>query len=304
MKLHRLAALAAVAMFAAACAGGGGATSAPSSAATSAPGTAGATSAPEVTPVTIPAPTGLITAGKLTDCVDIEYSPMEYFPSVDVTDPNLAIGFDVDAARAVADAFGLDLEVYSSKFDTLIPDLQAGRCDIVWSALYLSDKRLEVADGVGYMKTGHVLMVPAGNPKGIDSPESLCGLTISIQSGGLVEERSAAASKACTDAGKPAITIQPYKLVPDELQQIVLGRVDAVWETDSAVADFMLKNPDKFEVAYSFPRDDTYAVYYTKGNTSLGDALTAALKALKASGKLAEIAGDYQLDAGTLEAIE
>lgn len=299
MRLHRLAALGAVAILAAGCAGGG-ATTAPSSAATGAP----ATTAPEITPVSIPAPTGLITAGKLTDCVDIEYSPMEFFSSVDVTDPNLAVGFDVDAARAVADAFGLDLEVYSSKFDTLIPDLQAGRCDIVWSALYLSDKRLEVADGVGYMKTGHVLMVPAGNPKGVTSPDSLCGLTISIQGAGLVEERSAAASKACTDAGKPAITIQPYKLVPDELQQIVLGRVDAVWETDSAVADFMLKNPDKYEVAYSFPRDDTYAIYYTKGNTSLGDALTAALKALKADGTLGSIADTYQLDQGTLEAIQ
>lgn len=302
MKLHRLAALAAVASIAVGCTGGG-ATTAPSGASTAAPTTA-ATEAPEVTPLSIPAPTGLITAGKLTDCVDIEYSPMEFFPSADVTDPNLAIGFDVDAARAVADAFGLDLEVYSSKFDTLVPDLQAGRCDIMWSALYLSPDRLKVVDGVGYMKTGHVLMVPAGNPKGIDSPDSLCGLTIAIQSGGLVEKRSADASKSCTDAGKTAITIQGYAKVSDELQQIVVGRVDAVWETDSAVADFMLKNPDKYEVAYSFPRDDTYGVFYTKGNTSLGDALTAALKALKANGTLAQIASTYQLDAGTLEAIQ
>jgi polar amino acid transport system substrate-binding protein len=174
----------------------------------------------------------------------------------------------------------------------------------VWSGLYLSDKRLEVADGIGYMKTGHVLMVPAGNAKNVSGPDSLCGLTISIQSGGLVETRSADASKKCTDAGKPAITVQKYAKVSDELQQIVLGRVDAVWETDSAVADFMLKNPDTYEVAYSFPRDDTYAVYYTKGNKSLGDALSAALKALKDYGTLGDIAGTYQLDEGTLEAIQ
>jgi polar amino acid transport system substrate-binding protein len=302
MKLHRLAALAAVTTLAAGCVGGGTVTNAPSVGFT-APASAPASAEPETTPVTVPAPTGLIADGKLTDCVDIEYSPMEYFPSADQTDPNQAVGFDVDAARAVADAFGLDLAVYSSKFDTLIPDLQAGRCDIVWSALYLSDKRLEVADGVGYMKTGHVLMVASGNPKGVTGPDTLCGLTISIQSGGLVETRSADASKKCTDAGKPAITIQKYAKVSDELQQIVLGRVDAVWETDSAVADFLLKNTDGYEVAYSFPRDDTYAVYYTKGNTSLGAALTSALKALKDYGKLGDIATTYQLDEGTLEAI-
>src|SRR5262245_15513080 len=109
MKLHRLAALGAVAIFAAGCAGGGGATTAPTTAATAAPATQAASAAPEVTAVTVAPPTGLITAGKLTDCVDIEYSPMEFFPSADVTDPNQAVGFDVDAARAVADAFGMDL---------------------------------------------------------------------------------------------------------------------------------------------------------------------------------------------------
>src|SRR5215218_10231371 len=109
MKLHRLAALGAVAIFAAGCAGGGSATGGPPTGAASAAASSGASAAPDVTPVTVAAPSGLITAGKRTDCVDIEYSPMEYFPSADITDPNQAIGFDVDAARAVADAFGLDL---------------------------------------------------------------------------------------------------------------------------------------------------------------------------------------------------
>ena len=64
----------------------------------------------------------------------------------------------------------------------------------------------------------------------------------------------------------------------DEFQQIILGRVDAIWETDSAVSDWMLRNPDQYEVAYALPRDDTYGVYHTKGNTELGDAIAAVLK--------------------------
>src|SRR5512133_2347314 len=103
MKLNPLAALGAVTLIAAACTGGG-ATTAPTTAATTA-ATSPVSAAPEVTDVAIAPPTGLIAAGKLTDCVDIEYSPMEFFPSADQTDPNQAVGFDVDAARAVADAF-------------------------------------------------------------------------------------------------------------------------------------------------------------------------------------------------------
>jgi polar amino acid transport system substrate-binding protein len=297
--------LAAAATLAAACAGG--ASTAPSTA-PSAPG--GSSAAPSeaasaaASAFSVAAPTSLITPGTLTDCVDIEYPPMEYFPSTNVTDPNQAVGFDVDAAKAVAASFGLPLTVRNVGFDGLIPDLTAGRCDIVWTALYVSSKRTAVADAVPYMATGWVLMVPNGNPKAIASPDDLCGKTISIQTGGLVEQAANDQSKKCTDAGKTAITIQGYPKVPDELQQIVLGRVDAVWETDSAVSDFMLKNAGKYQVAYAFPRTDTYGVYLQQNKPDLKTALTAAIAGLKANGTLAALAQQYQIDPATLEAIK
>src|SRR5439155_20424503 len=109
--------------------------------------------------VSVTPPTSLIKSGTLTDCFDIEYSPMEFFSSASVTDPNQAVGFDVEGARAVAKAFGLQLQIKNTGFDALIPDLTAGRCDIVWTALFVSQKRLAVADAVPYMATGHVVMV-------------------------------------------------------------------------------------------------------------------------------------------------
>jgi polar amino acid transport system substrate-binding protein len=261
--------------------------------------------AQEEEPEAVPEVTSLLTPGVLVDCVDIEYPPMEFFPEgADVNDPDQAVGFDVDGARAVAEHLGLALEIRNTKFDALIPDLQAGRCDIVWTGLYINETRLEVADAVPYMATGQVVMVRAGNAPGITSPEDLCGKSVSIQSGGLVEERINAQSQACVDAGQPAINIQGYPTVADELQQIVLGRVDAVWETDSAVSDWMLRNPDQYEVAYALPRDDSYGIYYTKGASDLGDALASALRALKEDGTLAAIAERYQIDEDTLEVIQ
>ena len=301
MKLGiRWAALAAVTVLMAACSSGGTPSAAPTQAATAAPATSAPATAAPATEKPIAPPTSLITAGKIVDCVDIEYPPMEFFPSADVTDPNLAIGFDVDAAKAVAARLGLTIEIRNTGFDQLIPDLTAGRCDIVWSALYVSASRLEVADAIPYMATGQVVMVPLGNPKAIKGEGDLCGKTISIQSGGLVEERANAASTACTTAGKAAITIQGYKLVSDELQQIVLGRVDAVWETDTAVSDWMIKNPGKYEVAYALSRDDNYGIYYVKGKGDVGAALSSALDALLADGSLAAIAEKYEMDPAIL----
>jgi polar amino acid transport system substrate-binding protein len=308
MQLNRLAALGATALFLVGCSNSGsGASTGPTAAATTPAATAGATQAATTAPATaepITPPTSLITPGTLTACVDIEYSPMEYFASADITDPNQAVGFDVDAARAIAAALGLKLEIKNTGFDSLIPDLGAGRCDIVWSALYDSAERRKVADDVPYMATGHVVMVPAGNPKNIKAVTDLCGKTISIQSGGLVAERAAKASDDCVAASAAAINIQGYPKVSDELQQIVLGRVDAVWETDTAVSDFMLKNAGKYEVGFAFEREDKYAVYYTKGKADLGTALTEALSALKADGTLAQLCATYAIDPATLEPIQ
>lgn len=267
-------------------------------------GTSTSTGASPSSQVTVSPPTSLLKAGQLTDCVDIEYSPMEYFASASVTDPNQAVGFDVDGARAVAKAFGLQLQIKNTGFDALIPDLTAGRCDIVWTALFVSQKRLAVADAVPYMATGHVVMVPKGNPKNIKSLDDLCGKKVSIQTGGVVEQRVNAQSKACTDAGKPAIQIAGYPKVADEFQQIVVGRVDAVWETDTAVSDWMLKYPGKYEVGYAAPKTDSYGIYFQKNKADLQTALSAALKAIKSDGTLSNLAKKYQMDPVVLDVIK
>jgi polar amino acid transport system substrate-binding protein len=154
------------------------------------------------------------------------------------------------------------------------------------------------------MATGQVVMVKAGNASGIKAETDLCGKAVSIQLGGLVEERIRAASEACTTGGGQAINIQGYETVAEEFQQIVLGRVDAVWETDTAVSNWLLENPGAYEVAYAMPREDNYGIYYGKGKADIGTALQAALDALNADGTLAGIATRYEMDPAILETVE
>ena len=151
----------------------------------------------------LPAPTSLITPGTITDCVDIEYPPMEYFPTSDVTDENQAIGFDVDGARAVAAALGLQLAVKNTAFDSAHPGPRG------WSLRHRLDRALhqrQAAQGRGCGPvSGHRAADhgPRGQPQGHRTPWMTCaGKTVAIQSGGVVESRLDAQSKACTDAGK------------------------------------------------------------------------------------------------------
>lgn len=266
--------------------------------------TASPTEAPTLGPSPTPSPvvpTSLNTPGTVVDCVDIEYPPMEMFPSADVTDPAQAIGFDVDSAKAVVQGWGLKIEIRNTAFQSLVPDLTNGRCDIMWTALFVNETRLKAPlEAVPYLTTGHEVLVPAGNPGNIKTLLDLCGKKVSIQSGGLVEEEINNASKACTDGGKPAIDIQPYATVAEEMQQIVQGRVDAVWETDTQIGDFIGKNPGKYEVAIVVSQDAAYGVYFRPGHQDIADALVASFKAMKADGSWAAIATKYGQDPALL----
>ena len=153
----------------------------------------------------------------------------------------------------------------NTAFDSLIPDLDGGRCDIVWTALYISDKRLEVADAVPYLATGQQVMVPKGNPQGIASLDDLCGKNVAIQSGGLVESRLDTQSTACTDAGKPAINNQGYPRSPMSSSRSCSAAWMPSGRRTRPCRQWMTTQPRYVRGRLLAAQGRDYGVYYTKG---------------------------------------
>jgi polar amino acid transport system substrate-binding protein len=236
----------------------------------------------------------LVTKGTLTNCIDVEYPPMEYFSN---GSSGKIIGFDADASAAIAKELGLKIKQLNTAFDGLIPALTAGRCDMVWTALYLSNKRLAVADGVAYLETGPGVVVAKGNPKKItDLSFSLCGTRIAVQGAsaneGLVKEQD----KICKDTGKGAIAISSYPKVAETVAALLNGKVDGIVETDVACGDIVNKSAKKLEVAKGFFLGDvSFAAYMQKGS-NLTPAVKKAVEKLISNGTLAKIAKKYNLD--------
>ena len=234
-----------------------------------------------------------VVPGTLTNCVDIEYPPMEYFANGTSGE---AIGFDIEGAAALAKYFGLKINQLNTSFDGLIPSLVAGKCDIVWSGLYLSNKRLQVADGVIYMNTGPGLIVPAGNPKKITSANSLCGLTAAVQGQGSNWQILVDQNKACLAAGKKELAIQSYPKTAQTVAAVTSGKADALIETDVAVPEITGASDGKLvEQKKIFKASTQFAVYMPKKSSNFF-AIKAAVRALVKDGTLGDIAVKYGLD--------
>uniref|UniRef100_UPI0040496C0C ABC transporter substrate-binding protein n=1 Tax=Candidatus Planktophila sp. TaxID=2175601 RepID=UPI0040496C0C len=236
----------------------------------------------------------LVTKGTLINCIDPEYPPMEYYSK---GTSGKIIGFDAEASAALAKELKLKIKQLATSFDGLIPALTAGRCDMVWTALYLSNKRLAVADGVPYLETGPGVVVAKGNPKKItDISFSMCGTRIAVQGASANEALVQAQDKVCRDTGKKPIALSSYPKVAETVAALLNGKVDGIVETDVACGDIVNKNKKKFEVAKGyFLGDVSFAAYMQKGS-SLTPVVKKAVQKLMDNGKLAKIAKKYNLD--------
>ena len=243
----------------------------------------------------------LVTKGTLTNCIDVEYPPMEYFSN---GSSGKIIGFDADASAAVAKELGLKIKQLNTAFDGLIPALKANRCDMVWTALYLSKKRLAVADGVAYLETGPGLVVAKGNPKKItDLSFDLCGKRFAVQGASANEGILIEQNKICVNTGKAAIAISSYPKVAETVAALLNGKVDGIVETDVACGDIVNKNAKKLQVASGyFPGDIQFAAYMNKG-AALTPAVQKAVEKLISNGTLGKIAKKYNLDPEKLTAV-
>jgi len=238
------------------------------------------------------APAGLIRGGEVKICTDPEYPPMEYFSGGNSTDPT---GFDSDGARALADLWKVKVSWQVTAFDGLMPALQAQRCDVLWSALYVSPERTAVADAAPFLQTGPGLLVRTGESR-IKSAQDLSGKTVAVQGGGANEDTLNQLSAKFKGEGKAPITVQAYPKTAETVAAVSNGKADALIETDVAIVDMVAKsNGALMTVPGIFSAETTFGVFTRKGSP-LSKPVAAGVATLADNGTLGKLATKYGLD--------
>jgi polar amino acid transport system substrate-binding protein len=230
-------------------------------------------------------PSELVREGQFTVCTDPTYPPLESFD-----ENGEFVGFDIDTAEAVAEIWGVEAAFQETSFSGILPALDSGRCDVAWSGLFLDPERTEKFSAVPLQETASVIMVAAGNPEGITSPEDLAGRTITSQNGSNLLKLAQRISDENEANGLEPSNVQGYDKFNEAIQQVAVGRADAVITQDIDAAARELEQPGTFEIAYSFPDAETFGVYYKPTNPELGNKLYEALTQLDKDGQLAEFA--------------
>src|SRR5215207_1479111 len=153
--------------------------------------------------------------GVLTNCVDPSFPPMEYFESQEAQEP---IGFDIDLVNTIGERLGVEVAHIPTEFTGLLPALDAGRCDVVASGIYLTAERLATFDAQPYYDTSIVLLTPVDNTE-ISSPDNLAGKTVAVQAGTNYVQILNDLNARFQAEGQPLMEIQSYPKQTDAIQQ-------------------------------------------------------------------------------------
>lgn len=232
-------------------------------------------------------------SGKLVVGVNIPYAPNEFKDA-----GGKIVGFDVDLMNAVAGVLGLTVDYRESDFAKIIPSIDGGTYNVGMSSFTDTKERQKSVDFVDYFSAGTQW---AQRPGTAIDPSDACGKKVAVQATTVQEtEELPAKSKACTEAGKPAIEIVKFDSQDAATNAAILGQVDAM-SADSPVTAYAIKqSKGKLEPAGEIFEAAPYGWPVKKGSP-LAESLRKALEHLIETGDYKTIAGNWGVEAGMID---
>jgi polar amino acid transport system substrate-binding protein len=256
-------------------------------------GETAAAAAAKVDEIANTVPEEIRSSGKLVVGVNIPYTPNEF------KDPSgKIVGFDVDLMNAIAATLGLTAEYREADFAKIIPSIQGGTFNVGMSSFTDTKEREQSVDFVTYFSAGSLWAQRPG--AGID-PNNACGKKVAVQATTTQEvDELPAKSKACTDAGQPAIQIVPFDGQDAATNAVILGQADAM-SADSPVTLYAIKQSNgKLEQAGEVFDSAPYGWPVAKGSP-LAQSLMQALEHLIETGEYKKIATNWGVEQGMID---
>ncbi len=240
-------------------------------------------------------PSSVKSNGTLTIALDATYAPDEFI----APNGSTIVGMDADLATAISQVLGLKPKLINATFDTIIPGIQSGKYDMGASSFTDTIARQKVVDFVDYFTAGEGFYVKTGSSLAFNGLTSLCGHTVSVESGTTEQTDAQNEAKACTSAGKSTVHVLAFGNQSEANVAVSSGRAD-VGFADSQVAGYIVASSNgvfqnsgtAFEVA-------PYGLALPKGN-GMATPVQGAVNLLISNGVYKKILTKWGVQSGAV----
>jgi polar amino acid transport system substrate-binding protein len=227
-------------------------------------------------------PASIKSGGKLTVATDATYAPDEFMQGSKI------VGMDPDLMNAIGKVMGLKVTITNVTFDDIITGMVAGRYMIGASSFTDEKSREKSVNFVDYANVGESFYTLKSGGTNIKGISSLCGLTVSVETGTTEEHDAKAQSTKCSKAGKKAVNTTPYATQTAANLAVSSGRAQ-VGFADTPVAGYQVKQSHgTFKLVGAAYAPAPYGLAIAK-STNLTKAVKAAVLYLVDNGTYGKI---------------
>ena len=202
------------------------------------------------------------------------------YPPFNFTDPasGQLTGHDVDVARAVATHMGLEPQFVLTEWSAILPAVRAGRVDVAISQVIITPQRMKAFDfSAPYCYSQSQLIVRKNERATYRTLADLKGRTLGVRQNSVFEQQARAV---------PGIKIKRYPAVPENLQDLAFGRIDALLD-DSLLMHYLIRKtqlPLKAGARVGAP--EPVGIALRKGRSAFRLAIDKALREARSNGTL------------------
>ncbi len=228
----------------------------------------------------------------LTMITSPDYPPYEFYNTKG--DDREIVGFDIDIANTLAQKLGFKLKVMESDFNGLIPALQANRADFVMAGMTPTPERKKNVDfSIIYYEAKDTIVAPKDS--NLKQPQDLLGKKVGVQLGTIQEQNAKKIAQKVT-----GIQLKQLNKVPEVIQEIKSGRIDAGIIEDTVAKGFAQANPDlEFNVIPSEEGSGS-AIAFPQGSPLVAP-FNKVLQQMQESGELKKLATKWFSQNSTID---
>lgn len=194
------------------------------------------------------------------------------------------VGFDIDMATEAAKRLDMEVEFKPIDWNSKEVELNSKKIDMIWNGLTITEERQKnILFTNPYMANRQIIVVLPDSS--IKTKADLAGKVVGTQEG----SSSVDAINAEPEVASSFKELRTYADYVAALNELKIGRLDAVVADEVVSRYYMSKKPGEYAVIEDNFGEEEYGVGLRKADTELQAKLQAALDAMKAEGKSAEI---------------
>ncbi|SAI71377.1 solute-binding protein [Bordetella ansorpii] len=198
------------------------------------------------------------------------------------------VGYEVDLCQKIADSLGVPMELKLIAVEARIPELVAGRVDVVAANLGWSPARAQQIDFSHQHFVSPQKVLAREADTGLKSPADLAGKRVSATAGSSSEQGAR--------EHIPNVTAISFKDPPGAFMALQQRKVDGFVASELMLAKFRTQaasSPVPVKILEPALFVEPWGVGVRKGETALLDQVNKVLDGLQASGEIDKIFGKW-----------